>query len=370
MPPHIAGREREKGVIVEGIRELAQSEEPRAILLVGPRGCGKTVLLNWCKTHTLQSSRNIRVKEFTREVPTTMAGIARELLDNVFDIRFPDEIVAKANVGVAGAEGKWSTEPSDMALIDALIEECRKSPLLLILEEAAEKNPESVGALFNLNQRINRETGNMLFVLAGTPKVMDVLRESKATFLDRNKVLNIGLLEHGDSEEAIVKPLLENQISIDGPALAEVVTESQGFPYFLQVWGKALFNEAIRKDSVGIGMGDVENVASEVESERNITYATRYREWSASDRKILAEVLSSSQVAGNTADFNEDDLLQVVSKILESHEGNGARTEQFTAKITETGCLWQPWGSNRLVPGLPSFIDYVLEQHNDGKSTS
>lgn len=362
MPPHIAGREREKSVIVEGVDELAQSEEPRAILLVGPRGCGKTVLLNWCKTHALQSSRNIRVKEFTREVPTTMAGIARELLDNVFDIRFPDEIVARANVGIAGAEGKWSTEPSDMALIDALIEECRKSPLLLILEEAAEKNPESVGALFNLHQRINRETGNMLFVLAGTPRVMDVLRESRATFLDRNKVLNIGLLERGESEQAIVKPLLENQLSIDEPALTEAVTESQGFPYFLQVWGKALFSDAIRRDNREIGMAEVENIAGEVEAERNVTYATRYREWAASDKKILAEVLLSSQAARNTADFSEDDLLQVVSQILESREGNSARAEQFTAKITETGCLWQPWGSNRLVPGLPSFVDYVLDQ--------
>jgi len=361
MPPHIAGREREKSVFDECIRELTRSGEPQAILLVGPRGCGKTVLLNWCKRHAGEVDGSIRVKEFTREVPTAMAGIAKELLDNIFDIRYPDEIVARAQVGIAGAEGKWNVEPSDMVIVDALIEECRKSPLLLVLEEAAETSPESVGALFNLNQRINRETGNMLFVLAGTPRVIDVIRESRATFSDRNKVLNIGLLENRESEEAIAKPLDENLMRIGDAALARVVDESQGFPYFLQIWGKALFNQAIQKGSQEISMDDVDSVAAEVEAERNITYATRYREWSATDKEILAEVLKISQDARSESNFSEDDLLRTVSQALIAHEGNSARADNFTRKITETGCLWQPWGSNRLVSGLPSFIDYVLE---------
>ncbi len=365
MPPHIAGREREKSVFDECIHELARSEEPQAILLVGPRGCGKTVLLNWCKDHARTVDGRIRVKEFTREVPATMAGIARELLDNVFDIRYPDEIVARAQVGIAGAEGKWSAEPSDMVIVDALIEECRKLPLLLVLEEAAESGPESIGALFNLNQRINRETGNMLFVLAGTPRVIDVIRESKATFSDRNKVLNIGLLESRESAEAIARPLDENLMRIEDAALARVVDESQGFPYFLQIWGKALFNEAIHKGSQEIGMEHVGSVAKEVEADRNVTYATRYREWSATDKKILAEVLNRFRQAGNNADFSDEDLLQAVSQVLKSKEENSFRAEQFTRKITDTGCLWQPWGSNRLVPGLPSFIDFVLKTQSN-----
>ncbi len=331
MPPHIAGREREKSVFDECIRELTRSGEPQAILLVGPRGCGKTVLLNWCKRHAGELDGRIRVKEFTGEVPATMAGIAKELLDNIFDIRYPDEIVARAQVGIAGAEGRWSVEPSDMIIVEALIEECRNSPLLLVLEEAAETSPESIGALFNLNQRINRETGNMLFVLAGTPKVIDVIRESKATFSDRNKVLNIGLLESRESEEAIVKPLDENLMRIQDAALARVVEESQGFPYFLQIWGKALFNEAIQQGNQEISMTDVDSVTNEVEAERNITYATRYREWDATDKKILAEVLKISQDARSASSFSEDDLLQAVSQVLRSHEGNNTRAENFTS---------------------------------------
>ena len=362
MPPHIAGREREKAEIDECIRELTRSEEPQAILLVGPRGCGKTVLLNWCKKHARSIDGSIRVKEFTREVPTTMADIARELLDNIFDIRYPDEIVARAKVEIVGAEGKWNTEPSGMMVVDALIEECRKSPLLLVLEEAAETSPEGIGALFNLNQRINRETGNLLFVLAGTPRVVEVIRESGATFSDRNKVLNIGLLSNEESEEAITKPLQENLMQIDESALAMVTEESQGFPYFLQIWGKALFNKAIHRGIQSIGISDVENVAEEVEAGRSVTYATRYREWPASDKKILAEVLNISQQARSASSFSEDDLLQVVSQVLESREGSSIRSEQFTRKITDTGCLWQPWGSHQLKPGLPSFIDFVLKK--------
>ena len=51
-PPLLAGREREKAVIIEALDYLGEGCNPAAnIALIGPRGNGKTALLQWVKTH-------------------------------------------------------------------------------------------------------------------------------------------------------------------------------------------------------------------------------------------------------------------------------------------------------------------------------
>ena len=51
-PPVLAGREREKAVIIEALEDLGEGYNPTAnIALIGPRGNGKTALLRWAEAH-------------------------------------------------------------------------------------------------------------------------------------------------------------------------------------------------------------------------------------------------------------------------------------------------------------------------------
>jgi hypothetical protein len=56
----------------------------------------------------------------------------------------------------------------------------------------------------------------------------------------------IGPLEKADAKEAIVKPAKTEGAEIDDDAVDRIVTESQGYPYFLQEWGKHAWNVAPR----------------------------------------------------------------------------------------------------------------------------
>jgi len=362
MPPYIAGREHEQAVISDFIGELSRSQAPQAIIMVGPRGCGKTVLNNWCREAAPGIDSKIRVKKFKGKLPNEEAHIARELLDQLFDLRRPDEVTTRLGVGgFVGGETKYDLKPTGQMIINALIAECRSSPLLLIVDEAAENSRESLGELFNLHQDVNAETGNLLLVLAGTPNVVQVLRSAGATFMNRNKVLNIGLLDETESAEAITVPLSKKAMSIDEAALKHVIGESHGYPHFLQLWGRALFNKAARQNRQKILLEDVHGVASEVANDKNVIYSDRYAEWSAQDMKILAEVLTRTQDQRQSGQLTRANLAEAVVQRLGEIEGTSSRAEAFTEKILATGCLWQPWGQDRLVSGLPSFVDYVLQ---------
>ena len=362
MPPHLAGREHEQAVISDFTGELSRSKAPQAIIMVGPRGCGKTVLSNWCREAAPGIDSKIRVKKFKGKLPNEEARIARELLDQLFDLRRPDEVTTRVGVGsLVGGETRYDLKPTGQMIINALIAECRRSPLLLIVDEAAENSRESLGELFNLHQDVNAETGNLLLVLAGTPNVVQVLRSAGATFMNRNKVLNIGLLDENESREAITVPLAETGMAIDKAALDQVIAESHGYPHFLQLWGRALFNESARKNRQKILLEDVHGVAGEVANDKNIIYSDRYAEWSGQDIKILAEVLSRTRERRQSGQLAKANLAEAVALTLEEIEGTSSRAEAFTEKILATACLWQPWGQDRLVSGLPSFIDYILQ---------
>lgn len=362
MPPYIAGREREQEILIESLEHLAASHGPRSILMIGPRGCGKTVLIAWCVEQARKVSAKIRVKELIGDIPSDVREIASSLIDPSGVFR-PREATAKLNVGIASADMRFSGDTAKReGNVDSLIEQCEKSPMLLVVDEAARKSPQGMGDLLELTQVINSRSKSLLLIIAGTPGTTEVLRASGATFFDRAQGMNIGLLPVEASKDALVKPLARQGISITDSALAQVVEESQGFPFFLQEWGKALFDEARRNNRNEVFAADVDATAAAMRESREQTYQSRYEEWRESDIDLLATVLRNMKEIRERGNLTKADLLDTVSKEMKKLEGNDTRAEAFTQQILDTGCLWKPLGSPHLVSGLPSFIAH-LTQH-------
>ena len=369
MPPHIAGREDEQAIFSESLELLAASRGPRPILMIGPRGCGKTVLIEWCRERLGKLSGKIRVKQMVGSIPSDLGGIASRLIGDAGVGFRPSEATAKLNVGVARADLRFHSETANqVGIVDTLVKQCRKSPMLLVVDEAARKSPEGMGNLLELTQVINSRSNSLLLVIAGTPGTTEVLRASGATFFDRAKGMNIGLLSADESRDVIVQPLAQQGMTIEGPALVRIIEESQGFPYFLQEWGKVLFDEAQRNNRPTVLAADVDATAEKVRKSRKQTYQSRYDEWRESDIDLLAKVLRNTQDSRAQGDFTKAKLLGAVSRAMTEHEGNDANAEKFTQQILDTGCLWKPLGSPHLISGLPSFIDHMLQRDQTASS--
>ena len=319
--------------------------------MIGPRGCGKTVLIEWCREEARKTSRRIRIKELIGKVPGDLVEIASDLVEATAIGFKPSEATARLNVGIASTD-----------MVDTLVEQCGNSPLLLLIDEAARKSPEGMGVLLELAQVINRRSNSVLLVIAGTPGTTEVLRASGATFFDRAKGMNIGLLPPEESRAAIVEPLSQQNLTIDESVLESVVEECQGFPFFLQEWGKALYDEVQRNRRHAVLPEDVQSTTDDVRKSREQTYESRYDEWRESDIGLLARVLRATHDARSSRNFTKTDLLSAVSQAMKVSNGTTECSEEFTQQILNTGCLWKPLGGSHLISGLPSFIDHVLNR--------
>ena len=83
MPPELAGRENVKAEFISQLnrREVGKAD-PQSILLIGPRGCGKTTLLRWLDEKATKSGvfnvARIPVKNLFR--PDRLASVLTNFL--------------------------------------------------------------------------------------------------------------------------------------------------------------------------------------------------------------------------------------------------------------------------------------------------
>ena len=69
----------------------------------------------------------------------------------------------------------------------------------------------------------------------------------------------LGPLSPDAARQAIVKPANEQGVNIDASALDRIVTETRGYPYFVQEWGKHSWDVA---STSPITLADVENASA------------------------------------------------------------------------------------------------------------
>ena len=134
-PPFLAGRSEEQMLLKNYLRRLQSNRgAPHDVLVVGPRGNGKTVLLDWFENTigaaTAATGDGIDALFVTPEQLGEPADLLRKLTPE--DKFKPDEI----GFDVKLIRATWSTARTEAFLADALIARCRKRALVLMIDEA------------------------------------------------------------------------------------------------------------------------------------------------------------------------------------------------------------------------------------------
>ena len=339
----------------------------RPILLIGPRGNGKTALLQWLR----ETARAVGVdiawltpdeisskEELLREVQRSETTVSRFLRrgKEVASVRIGADATAMSGEVTLGLS-KRAPPP----LKESLLAQCHKRPLALLLDEGHALAPDVGSHLLNTAQKVAAEVP-FLLVLAGTPDLRDQLNKMDATFWSRSDPVGVGLLSNEATREAIEKPLVRAGIKLaQDVAWNALAEETSNYPYFVQLMGDALWEVGIGKRATGgapieLDAGDVALAAEAIAMHKSFYYSERYQE--IDDLGLL----SAARLVADRFRATESVPVDELRRAVKSEVGE-ERARDALRHLRHIGFVWAPPDAKRAVclePGIPSLMDFVL----------
>ena len=413
-PPALTGREREQGVLTQCLADLlGGTSPPHDVVLTGPRGTGKTVLINWferaCRDHESDvdvlklTPSDIPTRDALIEVLAPPAGIAKLLprkpaarggtrrrtesgeapgwqgATNEHIRAYVSEeqrsqtgcIAARMqpvlrhgllSVAAVGSV-EWAPPTGGVRNLRAeLTARCRRKPLAALLDEAHTLDLEVGRTLLNASQQV-RVDAPFLLVLAGTPGLAAHLGAMDVSFWSRlgEGRLGIGLLSDAAARAALVEPLAAHGEGIDADALATVVEYSQRYPYFIQLWGEALWKRLLATGATRLTAAHAAAARPDVVARVTDYYEDRYLELDQSGWLAVAERVAARFQSMPKLTYEE--LKSAVADGLAAHAEPGQVHAALDA-LQQLGFVWRPPGQLppvRYEPGIPSLMAHVLD---------
>ena len=222
------------------------------------------------------------------------------------------------------------------------------------MDEAHTMDAGLCNGLLNLSQEIRNEVP-FLLVLAGTPGLRHFLSTVNASFVERSNKIGIGRLDAQSTADAIVKPLNEHGIKIDDSTLAPVVEDSQHYPYFIQLWGEALWDLAKEKELQTLTSQEVTTAKTRVEGVRLGFYGERRLR--LKDDGLLKVATDCAAIFEGQSRFKEADLEKAIKDSLPDNQSDEPHESQVLRDLARHEFIWNPPGTGFIRARHPQSDD-------------
>ena len=366
LPPYLAGRENEQDVFRNNLATMSAGISPPApTVLYGPRGMGKTVLLRWFKNEVEPSGAKkdlIRVVWVTPDQLESPSDLWKCLMppQTLKSKLTPEDVTAGFNVEALAASATWKAKDLfKQTFQKTLIDQCKKQPLILLMDEAHKMDEDLCNNLLNLHQIISPESPFML-VLAGTPGLRHFLSGVNATFVERSRNIGLGRLDEQAAADAISKPFKEQGIQITEDALSIIVEDSQCYPYFLQEWGSSLWEEANKANLTCLSDEQVAIVKPNIEIIKQDFYEERRDRFD--ELRLKSTTVAIAQAFQDTKKMTKDVIMEIITDNLSVDTLNTQSDIERLQTFIDLDFIWRPQGSAFYEPGIPSFMTHILNQ--------
>ena len=285
QPPELAGRQEVLENVRIAIERTRLGRSSRSVLMVGLRGVGKTVLLDrmWRDAEASGvSTLQIEVQE-NRSLPSMLAPQLRTALLRLSTKERAKDLAQRALRGLAGfAKGlkvkfhdievglDFDPEPGladngdleadlqDLIEVVGAAAKADDSAVVIFADELQYVKEDELAALITALHRAAQRGLPVILVGAGLPQVRGHMGKAKSYAERLFEFPEIGALSSEDARIAIAKPAEDEGVEIEAAALDAVVAQTQRYPYFLQEWGKHLWDVA---ESSPIGGASVETAS-------------------------------------------------------------------------------------------------------------
>jgi hypothetical protein len=269
-PPALAGREAELERFDVLLHRLARGHAEQSMIITGLRGVGKTVLLDEFRRMAEAAGWASVEAEITKtlDFPARIAQLVRRALLQIapkerwkdrtrnaaavlksFSLTVKPDGSISAGLGVEALRGLGDTGDLSEDLSDLLValgeaaEEGGKG-VVFLLDEIQFLDAASFEALIAALHKTVRRSLPVTLSAAGLPQMPRLAGEAKSYSERLFRFPTIGELPRDAAREALAAPAAELMVEYSDAAMAFVIEYTQGYPYFLQEYGKVLWDEA------------------------------------------------------------------------------------------------------------------------------
>lgn len=363
IPPVFAGREWEMDVMEKLARDLSSGQPGGPdVVLYGPRGNGKTTLLNYAHER-LQVTSNVRSITLDPSDVPTPNEVYEVLLEKPSHTGETVTTQGEVKAGIlgTGASARRSTarvfEPTLTDTKKRCIELMVETPTLLLIDEAHEISKESLRVVASLARASNRGETNFRFVLAGTPSLPTHLREIGPTYLNRAHRIRMERLDVESTESALFEPM-ENEgyrIQLSGEERTRLIERTQCYPHFIQSIGHAIWDVVETADRNDVETEIVEKARPIWETWIDAMYNDRVGELKRQQLVPYAQALAAA------FDGSRDVLgFEDIEKVVVDCNAN-ANALEVIQEFEALGYIWETAkDAMQYEPGIPSLMDHIL----------
>ena len=353
IPPDFGGREDallRARIVVE---QLAAAVAPEFVLYRGVRGVGKTALLAYVRQRARElglATIHVEADRDDTELARATGVLFRGLEELVAAV--PGISLAGLATVRAGSRGPELAGRADAQRFEGLIGDLAELAgrssrgVLLTIDEVHEAGDVLLGPLLRAAHAAAQDDRPLGVLLSGLPTAAENLFDEGQTYTERLARLDLGLLDRAGTAEAIRRPFDRvASASVDAAVLDAVHDASGGYPWFVQLWGEALWDLAT--DPLRIELPVARAAGARVRVRVDDFYATRWRRVPSGRAQLLVQALAEQ---GGEAAMG--DLLEVVD--ITHQAASPARRS-----LLDLGICWAPQ-RGRLAFSVPGFERWVL----------
>jgi hypothetical protein len=161
-----------------------------------------------------------------------------------------------AAVGVADT-GDIEEDVTDLMVEIGEVGAAGQSGALFVIDEMQNLDDRSLAAICMAFHRLSQKNLPVALAAAGLPTLRPALHRARPYASRLFAYTEVGRLQPPAATAALVTPAARHDVHFDEDAAGLVVRESGGYPYYLQEYGRVLWDEI---DERGIAVADVQHV--------------------------------------------------------------------------------------------------------------
>ena len=333
-PPELAGRDRELEQFEVTLERVAAGRPERSMVLSGLRGVGKTLLLNALRGQAVRRAWGTGKIE-ARPDQSIRIPVAQAVHAAVREVshrhRDPDRVDQVAGVlkgfamktalddrkgmrwtppvDVPAAKGRADSGDLELDLVELFTDVATLAGdlgvgLALFVDEMQDIALPELAALCGACHEISQQGAPLIVVGAGLPHLPVALAASKSYAERLFRYVSVDRLPRAMADRAWTVPAATEGAAFDQAALDELYRLTDGYPYFVQAYGKVTWDAAVASP---ITAADVHAAAPDAEAELAVGFfGARYDRATPAERDYMSAMADLGAEHGDAAVATSD----------------------------------------------------------------